>query len=148
MPRRRQTPGNIQILQSVTGGLAPVVRYGEDQVGRTKRLPAVQGEEFVQADGELEYVIIPADQSGDGKDIVISQGDINNILRAKGAIFAAAAVLLNALNMKFSDLARVMVAGGFGNFLNIRKHSIFLDQNCNAISQMDDMACNWNFLAI
>ncbi len=78
-----------------------------------------------QTDGELEYVIIPADQSGDGKDIVISQGDINNILRAKGAIFAAAAVLLNALDMKFSDLSRVMVAGGFGNFLNI-KNTIFI----------------------
>ncbi len=70
-------------------------------------------------DGELEYVVMLPAQSGDDKRVSISQNDINNILRAKGAIFAASSVLLNALDMKFSDLDQIMVAGAFGNFLNI-----------------------------
>jgi len=69
--------------------------------------------------GEMEYVVIPTALAGSDSDIVISQGDINNILRAKGAIYAAAAVLLKALSMTFSDLDEIMVAGAFGNFLNL-----------------------------
>ncbi len=69
--------------------------------------------------GELEYVVVPASRSGKDADITITQGDINNILRAKGAIYAAASVLLKALNMTFDDLAEIMVAGAFGNFLNV-----------------------------
>jgi uncharacterized 2Fe-2S/4Fe-4S cluster protein (DUF4445 family) len=52
-------------------------------------------------------------------DITISQGDIGNLLRAKGAIYAAAAVLLDALDMTFEDVEEIMVAGAFGNFLNL-----------------------------
>jgi len=71
------------------------------------------------AHGELEYLVIPASQSGNGTAVTISQADVNNILRAKGAIYAACSVLLKALNMTFEDMAEVMVAGAFGNFLNI-----------------------------
>jgi uncharacterized 2Fe-2S/4Fe-4S cluster protein (DUF4445 family) len=75
--------------------------------------------------GEMEYVVVPSDQAGGESDIVILQGDINNILRAKGAVYAAASVLLNALNMSFSDLAEIMVAGAFGNFLNM-ENAVFI----------------------
>ena len=68
---------------------------------------------------ELEYVVVDADHADNGKAVAITQGDINNILRAKGAIFAAERVLLNALDMTFDDLDEIMVAGAFGNFLNV-----------------------------
>ena len=70
--------------------------------------------------GEFEYEIIPAEQAGNGKSVCITQGDINNILRAKGAIFAATDVLLQALSLSFDDVAEIMVAGAFGNFLNLK----------------------------
>ncbi|MCK5113165.1 MAG: DUF4445 domain-containing protein [Phycisphaerae bacterium] len=69
--------------------------------------------------GELEYLVIPAAQTGNGKDITVSQGDVKNILRAKAAIYAAATVLLRSLDMSFSDLTEILVAGAFGNFLNV-----------------------------
>ena len=74
----------------------------------------------VGAYGEPEYLVAPASQSGANGDITITQGDINNILRAKAAIFAATTVLLKALNMTFDDIAEIMVAGAFGNFLNVK----------------------------
>jgi uncharacterized 2Fe-2S/4Fe-4S cluster protein (DUF4445 family) len=40
-------------------------------------------------------------------------------MRAKGAIYAAATVLLHALNMSFQDVSEIAVAGAFGNFLNL-----------------------------
>jgi len=76
-------------------------------------------------DGDLEYVVFDADRTADGKDIVITQADINNILRAKGAIFAAATVLLKSLGMTFDDIAEIMVAGAFGNFLNL-ENAVFI----------------------
>ena len=76
-------------------------------------------------EGELEYVVVPADRTGPGSDVVITQGDINNILRAKGAVYAAAAVLLGSLDMTFDDIGEIMIAGAFGNFLNI-ENAVFL----------------------
>ncbi|HDZ19716.1 hypothetical protein LCGC14_0015610 [marine sediment metagenome] len=75
--------------------------------------------------GELEYMLIPADRAGGDRDILITQSDVNNILRAKGAVYAAASVLLKSLDMGFNDLAEIMVAGAFGNFLNL-ENAIFI----------------------
>ena len=69
-------------------------------------------------DGEVEYVVVFAEASAHGQDIVVSQADVQNILRAKAAIYAAAMVLLRALDMTFDDVEEIMVAGAFGSFLN------------------------------
>ena len=70
-------------------------------------------------DGQAEYVVIWARDSGRGKDVVITQADIANMLRAKGAIYSAAQVLLRSLGYTFDDVERVLVAGGFGTSLNV-----------------------------
>jgi uncharacterized 2Fe-2S/4Fe-4S cluster protein (DUF4445 family) len=72
-----------------------------------------------RADGEAEFVVVPAEDTVHGQDIVICQSDIQNILRAKAAIYAASAVLLHALDLTFDDVAEIMVAGAFGSFLNM-----------------------------
>ncbi len=55
--------------------IAEMLRVGViDKTGALQ--PQVSKRVQPQSDGELEYVIIPADQAGDGKDICISQGDI------------------------------------------------------------------------
>ncbi len=75
--------------------------------------------------GQLEYVVVGADQAGTESDIVITQGDVSNLLRAKGAIYAASTVLLKALDMSFEGLSEIMVAGAFGNFLNL-ENAVFI----------------------
>jgi uncharacterized 2Fe-2S/4Fe-4S cluster protein (DUF4445 family) len=75
--------------------------------------------------GELEYQIIPAATSGNGKPIAITQEDINNLRRAKGAIFAGIHVLLKSLDLGLGDVAEIMVAGAFGNFLNLQ-NAVFI----------------------
>ena len=69
--------------------------------------------------GQPEYVVVWAKEAGHGKDVVITQADIANMLRAKGAIYAAAQVLLRSLGFSFQDVQRVMVAGGFGSSLSL-----------------------------
>ena len=53
------------------------------------------------------------------QEISISEADINNFIRAKGAIFSACQTLLDSVGMSFNDVGKVYVAGGFGRFLDL-----------------------------
>jgi uncharacterized 2Fe-2S/4Fe-4S cluster protein (DUF4445 family) len=68
-----------------------------------------------------EFVVVPAQRSATEKDIVITQADIENLLRAKAAIYAGTLILLKSLNLDVTDIDRVFLAGGFGNYLDREK---------------------------
>ncbi len=74
--------------------------------------------------GEYEFVIVEKEYSNNNKDIAITESDIQNILRSKGAIFHGLHTLLKYLNLDFSDIKRVYISGGFGSFLNIKKAKV------------------------
>ncbi|MCP4377598.1 MAG: ATP-binding protein, partial [bacterium] len=105
--------------------IAEMLRIGV--IDKTGRISAEASASRVRTrdDGELEYLLTDPEGNGDNPDVTITQEDINNIMRAKGAIYAAESVLLSALNMTFDDIAEVMVAGAFGNFLNV-DNSVFI----------------------
>ncbi|MCD6417120.1 MAG: DUF4445 domain-containing protein [Planctomycetes bacterium] len=69
-------------------------------------------------DDTLEYLFVSAEEAGRDDDIVLTQADVDNLIRAKGAIYAAGNVLLESLGMTWSDLEAIMLAGGFGERLN------------------------------
>ena len=52
-------------------------------------------------------------------EITISETDIDNFIRTKGAIFSACQTLLQSAGFSFADVDRVCVAGGFGRFLDL-----------------------------
>jgi uncharacterized 2Fe-2S/4Fe-4S cluster protein (DUF4445 family) len=58
---------------------------------------------------------------GKGKDIVLTDPDVENILRAKGAIYAGFSTLLNEVGLTFDEVHKIYIAGGFGKFLDIEK---------------------------
>jgi len=70
---------------------------------------------------ELEFILVFANESGTGKDIVFTETDIGNVIRSKAAILSAAKVLIESVGMTFQNLDRIFVAGGFGNYLNIKR---------------------------
>ncbi len=61
----------------------------------------------------------------DKREIVLTEVDIENIIRAKAAIFAGISLLLKETGFSLDDIERVYIAGGFGNYLNIEK-AIFI----------------------
>ena len=71
------------------------------------------------ADGMGRFVIADKDHSLTGREVVISQEDIDNVITAKAAIFAAARITLERLDLTFADLAKVYIAGGFGSYINV-----------------------------
>jgi uncharacterized 2Fe-2S/4Fe-4S cluster protein (DUF4445 family) len=68
-----------------------------------------------------EFVVAFAEETDIGKDIVITEADLKNIIRTKAAIYAAASLLLKTVGYKTEDLTQIFIAGGFGNYLDARK---------------------------
>jgi len=85
-----------------------------DQKGRLQPVsPRVR-----RGDEGPEYLL---HRGADGREIVLTEPDIENILRAKAAIHAGFQVLLNELGFTLEMVERIYIAGGFGNYLNVEK---------------------------
>jgi len=66
-----------------------------------------------------EFILVPRQESVAAGDIVISEQDIDNLKRAKAAIFAATAILVKHLDFDFSEIKHIFIAGGFGTYLDM-----------------------------
>jgi uncharacterized 2Fe-2S/4Fe-4S cluster protein (DUF4445 family) len=66
-----------------------------------------------------EYVICWAAETGIQEDIVLTEVDLDNVLRAKGAMFAGYTCLLDKIGVSVDALDRVIIAGAFGSFINL-----------------------------
>lgn len=67
-----------------------------------------------------EYVLAFKDEyEGLENDLVINEIDIDSFIRAKGAIYSGASVLIESLGMDFEAIDKVYIAGGIGNNLDI-----------------------------
>jgi uncharacterized 2Fe-2S/4Fe-4S cluster protein (DUF4445 family) len=69
-------------------------------------------------DGRPEFILASAAETGGARDVVIDQADVENLIRTKGAIYAAADSLVQSLGLAFGDIGRVYIAGSFGNKLD------------------------------
>lgn len=77
--------------------------------------PRVRGEDA------LEYVLVWSEDAQTGQDIVITEGDLDNLLRAKAAVFAGITTLLNSVGITIGDIDELLIAGGFGRYLELDK---------------------------
>lgn len=73
------------------------------------------------AEESRECILVPKKDADVDHDIVITEQDIENLKRAKGAIYAASAILLRKMNLSFKDIKKFYIAGGFGTYLDIDK---------------------------
>lgn len=69
--------------------------------------------------GMGSYVVAFKEDTGGVRDVAINEVDIDNFIRAKGAIFSATMTMLGAMGMDPSVLERVYVAGGIGSGINM-----------------------------
>ena len=66
------------------------------------------------------YVIADAHESETGREVSINEVDIDNFIRAKGAIFSAIDTLLQSVDMTVDCIDKVYVAGGIGSGINMK----------------------------
>ena len=68
-----------------------------------------------------EYVIAWGSESATGQDIVITRVDIDNLLRAKAAIYAGFTVLAENVGIPLEMTDKVLIGGSFGKYINVEK---------------------------
>jgi uncharacterized 2Fe-2S/4Fe-4S cluster protein (DUF4445 family) len=103
--------------------LADLLRTGwidaSGKLNRARKSPVIRAE-----GRQAVYELASAEESATGQPLVISEIDIENIIRAKAAIYAACALMLQHANLEFTDLANIYIGGGFGRYLDITKAMI------------------------
>ncbi|MBP9560904.1 MAG: DUF4445 domain-containing protein [Syntrophorhabdaceae bacterium] len=71
-----------------------------------------------ETDNGYEYVLCYKEETEIGRDITITEIDIDNLMRAKAAMFAGCKVLLDSAGLSFNNLEKIIIAGGFGHFID------------------------------
>lgn len=88
-----------------------------DQSGRFNT--QVLTDRIVKVGNTRGFVIEWAEHTRDGHDLVISEPDIENLMRTKAAIYAACALILQNVGLDWSAISRVFIAGGFGRYIQV-----------------------------
>lgn len=87
-------------------------------INKTGKMNANLNSDRIRKDeqGKTEFVLVFAEDSGIGKDITVTQGDIRAVQLAKAALYVGAKMLMRHLGVDKID--RVTLAGAFGSFID------------------------------
>ncbi|MBC2704899.1 ASKHA domain-containing protein [Desulfobacula sp.] len=72
-----------------------------------------------QTDDIWEYVIVYKGNTQIDRDITITEPDLDNLIRAKGAMYSAVLTLLKEIGLKVNDIEKIILAGGFGSYVDL-----------------------------
>jgi uncharacterized 2Fe-2S/4Fe-4S cluster protein (DUF4445 family) len=121
---RYQTIGNVPPRGICGSGIISLLAdlYLTGWIDAAGRFNRSRASESIETKGRnARYTIVPAAESVTGQAITIDEQEIENIIRAKAAIYSACSLVLTQVGIRFDDLARVYLAGGFGRSLNLEK---------------------------
>lgn len=81
----------------------------------------VHGETPLVREGKwgLEYVVVPAGETGIEQDIVLTQADLDYVVDSKAAACGAITVLMKKLRIGIEDVRHLYVAGAFGTYTDL-----------------------------
>jgi uncharacterized 2Fe-2S/4Fe-4S cluster protein (DUF4445 family) len=68
-----------------------------------------------------EYVIAWKDETQIKRDIVLTEPDLDNLIRAKGAIYSGCMTLLEEVGLSLDMVEHIILAGGFGSYIDLEK---------------------------
>ncbi|MDR2606187.1 MAG: ASKHA domain-containing protein [Oscillospiraceae bacterium] len=116
---------------SVIGGVKPIGLCGSgiiDTVAEMFRCRIINPKGKITAegnrvktseiDGVKSFVIAFADETEHGRDLEISEIDLDNFIRTKAAIFSAIKTMLEAVDFSIDVISQVKIAGGIGSGIN------------------------------
>lgn len=125
-------PDTLEVKLEVIGNTQPVGICGSgliDSLAKLRRAGIIDrtgsfsrdqaSPRLRRTDEGYEFVLAWKEESGNGKDIVLTEGDIKNLIRSKGAVFAGIQSLLKTVQLDLEAIDKIIIAGGFGNYLNI-----------------------------
>jgi len=74
-----------------------------------------------QTDGIFEYVLAWKDETEIDRDVALTEPDLDNLIRAKGALYSGCMTLLEEVGLTMKDIDRIYLAGGFGSYVDLEK---------------------------
>jgi uncharacterized 2Fe-2S/4Fe-4S cluster protein (DUF4445 family) len=86
-----------------------------DQKGKLNE--SLGTDRIARGEDGLEFII----HREQGHAITLTEVDIENILRAKAAIYAGVSLLVGEVGMEMTDIHKVYIAGGFGRYIDIER---------------------------
>lgn len=106
--------GNKEPIGICGSGMIDIVAelFKKGIVNQKGRLIKEASKNVSMVDEELRFTI--------SNNCYISQSDIDNIIRAKAAIYAGISTLLHEVGISEKEIGKVYIAGGFGEFINIK----------------------------
>jgi len=116
-----KTVGDARPVGICGSGLLDVLAelFRNQIIDRTGRFTTDGNSRVKEGEEGLQFQLVPP---GNGyQEIVITQADIDNLIRSKAGVFAAIRVLMEAMETKLDDIDTIYIAGGFGNYLNVRE---------------------------
>ena len=69
---------------------------------------------------ERQFILVSPGEAGAASEIVLTQDDVRQVQLAKGAIASGVAMLQHVAGIPSEQIAELMLAGGFGNYISIR----------------------------
>jgi uncharacterized 2Fe-2S/4Fe-4S cluster protein (DUF4445 family) len=78
------------------------------------------GERLKQRDGVPCFVLVPREESATGDDLILSQIDLDSLVRSKAAMYTILETITESVGVGFDQLETFYVAGTFGAFIDPR----------------------------
>ncbi len=113
LPRGICGSGMIDLIAEMvrTGILQPTGRFNIDD-----------SHPRITRDGdEPAYILAFAEETSVDKDIIFMESDVENLMRSKAAVYAGFKVLLDQVGLNISLIDRMIITGGFGQYLDLEK---------------------------
>lgn len=86
-------------------------RTGQKQAGRR----------LLELDDGFAYVVVEASESATNAPILLTQVDLDALMRSKAAMYSILTTLVSQVELGFDDLSRIYVAGAFGRHIDPRQ---------------------------
>ncbi|MFH1950266.1 MAG: ASKHA domain-containing protein [Pseudomonadota bacterium] len=85
---------------------------------RGKFVEGACGDRLVEMDGVRHLIVVPSENSGTGRDLTLSQTDIDGLIRSKAAMYTILTTIANTVNIPLKEIGRFYVAGTFGSYID------------------------------
>ncbi|OQX22668.1 MAG: hypothetical protein BWK75_00200 [Candidatus Altiarchaeales archaeon A3] len=109
----------ILIAELMRNGLIDASgKFNRKFIKETERL---RKSKYYEEQGQeiYEYVVVHRDETESKEDITINEKDLENLKYTKAAIFSGVMTLLRNTGVKFDEIDKIFIAGGFGNFIDL-----------------------------
>ena len=90
-------------------------------IGPQGRFDLSREDERIMREDDPRYVLALPEETETGEPVTISEAEVGNLIKSKGAVFAAMKSLVDYVGLTFDELDTIYVAGGFGSSLDIPK---------------------------